>query len=123
MAEEPRTIALEFRKKGQHQGAMAPPGVLLNGASGRRFFEGATGAGPAPNCKAQFQVKLKSIVMAIVYSLLSFSLTGEVSHKWPYNLCHSGLDPESSLLLWIPAFAGMTPVSTSNCTEILELLH
>ncbi|MDZ4246045.1 MAG: hypothetical protein U1D67_02885, partial [Dehalococcoidia bacterium] len=29
----------------------------------------------------------------------------------PYNLCHSGLDPESSLLLWIPAFAGMTPMA------------
>ncbi|MDP2720069.1 MAG: hypothetical protein Q8P44_09670, partial [Dehalococcoidia bacterium] len=34
-----------------------------------------------------------------------------VSHKWPYNLCHSGLDPESSLLLWIPAKAGMTPMA------------
>ncbi|MDP2720042.1 MAG: hypothetical protein Q8P44_09530, partial [Dehalococcoidia bacterium] len=51
----------------------------------------------------------KSPVEDFIDSLDTAAKASVVSHKWPYNLCHSGLDPESSLLLWIPAFAGMTP--------------
>jgi len=36
-------------------------------------------------------------------------VTNVVSQKSLSFICHSGLDPESIVLNWIPAFAGMTP--------------
>jgi hypothetical protein len=34
-----------------------------------------------------------------------------VRRKFLYFRCHSGLDPESTLIKWIPAFAGMTALN------------
>jgi hypothetical protein len=31
-----------------------------------------------------------------------------------FDLCHSGLDPESRISFWIPAFAGMTTLIYAN---------
>jgi len=65
-------------------------------------------------------------VQAIKTALAAFSV---VSYKCLYILCHSGLDPESTLSTWIPACAGMTStlvvsiVELIVCQAIYETVH
>jgi hypothetical protein len=47
-----------------------------------------------------------SLLSIEILRIAQFSV---VSQKSLSFACHSGLDPESSVLSWIPAFAGMTP--------------
>jgi hypothetical protein len=38
-----------------------------------------------------------------------------------FNIRHSGLDPESRISFWIPAFAGMTTLSYANIYAAFRL--
>ena len=38
-----------------------------------------------------------------------------------FNIRHSGLDPESRISVWIPAFAGMTTLTYANIYATFRL--
>jgi hypothetical protein len=40
-----------------------------------------------------------------------------------FNIRHSGLDPESRISVWIPAFAGMTTLIYANIYATFKLMH